>query len=115
MRGTGDVYVSENVPAVVVNAAFEAACFPAGEMCQCFFLYVAGHEAVDQLFVQFSASISIVEAFSTTLRKKKKTKQNACSLQLLMDINFAILSEVYKFMMPMDFSKHLTIVLFHSG
>lgn len=71
----------------VVNAAFEAACFPAGEMCLRPFLYVAGHEAIDQLFVRFGASISIAEAFSTTVRKKKKTRLKKCSLQPLIIIN----------------------------
>ena len=51
MHGTRDIYFSDNVLAAVVNAAFEAACFPAGEMCRCLFLYVAGHEAIDRLFV----------------------------------------------------------------
>ena len=32
-----------------------------------------------------------------------------------MVIDIATFSEVLKFMMPVDFSNHLTIVLFHSG
>lgn len=82
---------SQRAPAALANAAFEAAGFPAGETRWCLFLDGAGHEAIDQLFVQVGASISIAEAFSTALRKDK-TQQNKCSLQPLMVIAIAAFS-----------------------
>lgn len=51
MHGIGDLYFPENVLLAVMNAALEAACFPAGEMCWCLFLYIAGCEAIDRPLV----------------------------------------------------------------
>lgn len=72
----------------------------------------AAHEAIEGLLVRFGAPVAIVEAFSTTPRKKNKNK---CSLQPLVVINTAMFAEVLEFVMPVGFSNHLPIVLFHSG